>query len=102
MPGLRREGCGGAGRRHSILAPLNSSCTAFAAGDAREGAGKAGLSTARHERAVLAQAEIASWVGALSASTVTLVALGIAVWGNPTALFDWLQDASRPAFAIRW
>jgi hypothetical protein len=34
--------------------------------------------------AVLAQAEIASQVGAISTSAATIVALGIAVWGNPT------------------
>jgi hypothetical protein len=34
--------------------------------------------------AVLAQAEIASWVGAISTSSATIVGLGIAVWENPT------------------
>jgi hypothetical protein len=34
--------------------------------------------------AVLPKAEIASWVGAIHTSDATIVALGIAVWRNPT------------------
>jgi hypothetical protein len=44
--------------------------------------------------AVLAQAEIASWVGAISTSSATIVGLGIAVWENSMTVISVSAHAS--------